>query len=145
MEILIKEYLDCEYHIFNLEDPEKSIDTTDSSVIKTTTRSSKQLLGVAKQFGSIGKSVSKLWSMTKRPKSPVEAGGTVGECFLCVKMKINRHQYVDQMLQNYLECAHARYCYHSGIFNFVDDKMIFDFLFATVTVLKFLIIIYLCD
>ncbi|CAK9819657.1 OTU domain-containing protein 7B [Anthophora plagiata] len=72
---------------------------------------SKQLLGVAKQFGSIGKSVSKrLWSMTKRPKSlPPTAGGLSTEGLLCVRIRSRRHQYVDQMLQNYLQCAHARY------------------------------------
>ncbi|KAG7198187.1 hypothetical protein KM043_005601 [Ampulex compressa] len=56
---------------------------TDGSLSKT----AKQLLGVAKQFGSIGKSVS----------------------LLCVRIRSHRHQYVDQMLQNYLQCAHARY------------------------------------
>ncbi|XP_071863890.1 OTU domain-containing protein 7B isoform X3 [Bombus fervidus] len=106
MEILLRQYLDCEYQNFTSEEIERLSDT-DGSLSKT----AKQLLGVAKQFGSIGKSVSKrLWSMTKRPKSlPATAGELSTEGLLCVRIRSRRHQYVDQMLQNYLQCAHARY------------------------------------
>lgn len=106
MEILLRQYLDCEYQNFTSEEIERLSDT-DGSLSKT----AKQLLGVAKQFGSIRKSVSKkLWSMTKRPKNlPTTAGGLSTEGLLCVKIRSRRHQYVDQMLQNYLQCAHARY------------------------------------
>lgn len=106
MEILLRQYLDCEYQNFTSEEIER-LSNTDGSLSKT----AKQLLGVAKQFGSIGKSVSKrLWSITKRPKSlPATAGGLSTEGLLCVRIRSRRHQYVDQMLQNYLQCAHARY------------------------------------
>ncbi|XP_033341961.1 OTU domain-containing protein 7B [Megalopta genalis] len=106
MEILLREYLDCEYQNFTCEEIERLADN-DGSFSKT----AKQLLGVAKQFGSIGKSVSKkLWPITKRPKSlPSTAGGLPTEGLLCIRIRSRRHQYVDQMLQNYLQCAHARY------------------------------------
>lgn len=108
MEILIKEYLDCEYQTLFTEDVEKMTDTVDGTMAKS--KAAKQLYLVAKQFGSIGKSVSKkFWSMAKRPKSPpASAPGLIAEGVLCVRMKSRRHQYVDQMLQNYLQCAHAR-------------------------------------
>lgn len=106
LEILLRVYLDCEYQNFISEEIDRLSDT-DGSLSKT----AKQLLGVAKQFGSIGRSVSKrLWSMAKRPKSPpTTTGGLSTEGLLCVRIRSRRHQYVDQMLQNYLECAHARY------------------------------------
>lgn len=105
MEILLREYLDCEYQNFTSEEIERLSDS-DGSLSKT----AKQLLGVAKQFGSIGKSVSKrLWSMTKRPKSPPPTAGGLSTGLLCVRIRSRRHQYVDQMLQNYLQCAHARF------------------------------------
>lgn len=108
MEILLRQYLDCEYQSFTSEDID-SLSDTDGPLSKT----AKQLLEVAKQFGSIGKSVSKkIWSMTnKRPKSPPSSSGGIStEGLLCVRIKSRRHQFVDQMLQNYLQCAHARYC-----------------------------------
>ncbi|EZA48963.1 OTU domain-containing protein 7B [Ooceraea biroi] len=101
MEILLREYLDCEYQSFTSED----ISDTDGSLSKT----AKQLL---EQFSSLGRSVGKkLWSVTtKRPKSPPSSSdGISTEGLLCVRIKSRRHQYVDQMLQNYLQCAHARY------------------------------------
>ncbi|XP_063987450.1 OTU domain-containing protein 7B-like isoform X2 [Diachasmimorpha longicaudata] len=109
MEILIRDYLDCEYQTLTSEDLERLSETDGSSSNKS--RTARQLLGVAKQFGSIGKSVSKrLWSMAKRPKSPpASSTGAITEGVLCVRLKSRRHQYVDQMLQNYLQCAHSRY------------------------------------
>lgn len=107
MEIMLRQYLNCENQSFGRDDIERFTDT-DGALSKT----AKQLVEVAKQFGSIGKSVSKrLWSnMTKRPKSPPSSGGGIStEGLLCVRIKSRRHQYVDQMLQNYLQCAHARY------------------------------------
>lgn len=114
----MRDYLDCEYVNFTSEEIDRLSDT-DGSLSKT----AKQLLGVAKQFGSIGKSMSKKFWFAKRPKSPPSSSSTsssgVGgvnnstEGLLCIKMKSRRHQYVDQMLQNYLECAHDRliiYC-----------------------------------
>ncbi|XP_012270161.1 OTU domain-containing protein 7B isoform X2 [Orussus abietinus] len=109
MEILIKDYLECEYQIIMTDDIDRLSDTDGSSSGKS--KAAKQLMGVAKQFGSIGKSVSrKLLSMGKRPKSPpASSTGVVAEGLLCVRIRSRRHQYVDQMLQNYLQCAHARY------------------------------------
>ncbi|XP_066590473.1 OTU domain-containing protein 7B-like [Prorops nasuta] len=106
MEILLRRYLDCEYQTFNAEDIERLSDS-DGSLTKT----AKQILGVAKQFGSIGRSVSRLWSMAKRPKSPppLSDGTASSGGLLCVRIRSRRHQYVDQMLQNYLQCAHARF------------------------------------
>ncbi|XP_032664028.1 OTU domain-containing protein 7B-like isoform X1 [Odontomachus brunneus] len=104
MEILLREYLDCEYQSFITEDIDRFGDTN-GFLSKT----AKQLL---QQVGSIGRSVSKkLWpNMTKRPKSPPVAGGGVStEGLLCVRIKSRRHQYVDQMLQNYLQYAHSKY------------------------------------
>lgn len=106
MDIWLQEYLDCGYQNFGTDDIDRLSDT-DGSLLKT----AKQLLGVAKQFGSIGRSVSKrLWSMTKRPKSPPATAGEIStKNVLCVKIRSRPHQYVDQMLQNYLQCAHTRY------------------------------------
>lgn len=119
MEILLREYLDCEYQNFTSEEFERLSDS-DGSLSKT----AKQLLGVAKQFGSIGKSVSKrLWSMAKRPKSPPSTtGGLSTEGLLCVRIRSRRHQYVDQMLQNYLQCAHARFYIITDLFYFDYTK-----------------------
>lgn len=110
MEILVRDYLDCEYQTLTSEDLDRLSDGDGTSSNKS--KAAKQLLGVAKQFGSIGKSVSKrLWSMAKRPKSPPAsiAGPYGADGVLCVRIKSRRHQYVDQMLQNYLQCAHSRY------------------------------------
>lgn len=106
MEILIKEYLDCEYQVFT---PDEIDRLSESDAAKS--KAAKQLMGVAKQFGSIGKSVSKkIWFMNRRPKSPPSSSsGGYGDTLLCVRIRSRRHQYADQMLQNYLESAHARY------------------------------------
>ncbi|XP_012261455.1 OTU domain-containing protein 7B-like isoform X2 [Athalia rosae] len=103
---LLRQYLDCDYQLLTADEIERYSESENSSSNKS--RAAKQLLGVAKQFGSIGKSVSRrLWSMAKRPKSPPSASGASGA--LCVQIRSKRHQYADQMLQNYLQCAHARY------------------------------------
>ncbi|KAJ8680136.1 hypothetical protein QAD02_015923 [Eretmocerus hayati] len=106
MEILIREYMDCEYQVFT---PDEIDRLSESDVAKNKT--AKQLMGVAKQFGSIGKSVSKrIWSMAKRPKNlPSSSTGGYSDTLLCVRIRSRRHQYADKMLQNYLESAHARY------------------------------------
>ncbi|KAL7289700.1 hypothetical protein TKK_0016423 [Trichogramma kaykai] len=97
MEILIKRYLDCEYQIFSVDEVDRMVEP-DSIKHKV-----KQLNSVAKQFGSIGKSVSKFWSKRPKPNS------SYGDTLLCVRVRSRRHQYADQMLQNYLESAHDRY------------------------------------
>lgn len=104
MEYLVKEYLDCEYQVFTPDE----MDRLSESEAKNKT--AKQLMGVAKQFGSIGKSVSKkFWSMAKRPKSMPASSSGYGDTLLCVRIRSRRHQYVDSMLQNYLDSAQTRY------------------------------------
>ncbi|XP_033222192.1 OTU domain-containing protein 7B-like [Belonocnema kinseyi] len=118
MEILVREYLDCEYQTLAMDEMERFCDGDGSSMNRNKT--TKQLLGVAKQFGSIGKSMSKkFWLMTKRPKSPPATSsssssssspaGPIGEGVLSVKVKITRHGLMNQMVQNYLDCAQERY------------------------------------
>ena len=114
MEILVREYLDCEYQILAMDEMERFCDVDGSSMNRNKT--AKQLLGVAKQFGSIGKSMSKkFWLITKRPKSPPTSSssssspaGLNGDGVLCVKVKITRHGLMNQMVQNYLDCAQER-------------------------------------
>lgn len=113
----MREYLDCEYQILAMDEMERFCDGDGSSMNRNKT--AKQLLGVAKQFGSIGKSMSKkFWMMTKRPKSPPTTSsssssssspaGPIGEGVLSVKVKITRHGLMNQMVQNYLDCAQER-------------------------------------
>lgn len=135
METLLRQYLDCEYQSFMSEDIDRLSDS-DGSLSKT----AKQLLEVAKQFGSIGKSVSKkIWSMTnKRSKSPPStSGGISTEGLLCVRIKSRRHQYVDQMLQNYLQCAHARYFHFDYSINQKNmDRNYIDLLYHVADIYK---------
>lgn len=129
MEILIREYLDCEYQTLSLEDLDRLSDGDGTSSNRN--KAAKQLLGVAKQFGSIGKSVSKrLWPMAKRPKSPpLSLLGGITHGVLCVRLKSRRHQYVDQMLQNYLQCAHSRYILNIIFIYFLIIIVLFIYLF----------------
>jgi OTU domain-containing protein 7 len=128
MEIYIKEYLDCENQVFTPGEIDK-LSESDAAKSKT----AKQLMGVAKQFGSIGKSVSKKFlSMTKRPKSPPASNsGGYGDTLLCVRIRSKRHQFADQMLQNYLEEAHERYdiihyyyCYYYSLMNVINSAVL---------------------
>lgn len=88
-------------------------------------KAAKQLQSVAKQFGSIGKSMSKkikknIGSITKI------GGGTKGskkgslssamstqsftrQRILCAQLKAKRHDYQEEMIKNYLECAQDRF------------------------------------
>lgn len=120
METLIRQYLDCENQVFTPDEIDR-LSESEATRSKTT----KQLIGVAKQFGSIGKSVSKKFlSMAKKKTS--NSGG-YGETLLCVRIRSKRHEFVDQMLQNYLENAHARY----------DDEEIISLLIFFSTILLF--------
>ncbi|XP_049293585.1 uncharacterized protein LOC125769136 isoform X2 [Anopheles funestus] len=98
-------------------------------------KAAKQLQSVAKQFGSIGKSMSRklrknIGSITrigsKNSHSGSNAGGTNGKKshfndksnyrseyprfrILCAQLKSRRHEYQEEMIRNYLECAQERY------------------------------------
>ncbi|XP_062561845.1 OTU domain-containing protein 7B-like isoform X2 [Armigeres subalbatus] len=89
-------------------------------------KAAKQLQSVAKQFGSIGKSVSKklkknIGSITRigsrsgqHKKSSISSDKSVRGDFpkfriLCATLKARRHEYQEEMIKNYLECAQERY------------------------------------
>lgn len=90
---------------------------------------SAKLQSVAKQFGSIGKSMSKkikknIGSITKFGKSsnpkfpassstitPTLGGGYVNGKYrlLCAQLRAKRHDYQEEMIKNYLDCAFERF------------------------------------
>lgn len=87
---------------------------------------SAKLQSVAKQFGSIGKSMSKkikknIGSITKFGKSsnakfPVPTTQTLGGGYvngkyrmLCAQLRSKRHDYQEEMIRNYLDCAYERF------------------------------------
>lgn len=93
-------------------------------------KAAKQLQSVAKQFGSIGKSMSKkikknIGSITKIGSNANSNGsktnkkgslssGTSTQSFtrqriLCAQLKAKRHDYQEEMIKNYLECAQDRF------------------------------------
>lgn len=93
-------------------------------------KAAKQLQSVAKQMGSIGKNMSKkikknIGSITKlgktnqpQTKAPYPAnivpnigGGYVNGKLrlLCAQLKAKRHEYQEEMIKNYLDCAHDRF------------------------------------
>ncbi|XP_037039121.1 OTU domain-containing protein 7B-like isoform X2 [Bradysia coprophila] len=89
-------------------------------------KAAKQLQSVAKQFGSIGKSMSKkikknIGSITKiggGSKSSSKKGtlssamstqSFTRQRILCAQLKAKRHDYQEEMIKNYLECAQERY------------------------------------
>lgn len=96
-------------------------------------KAAKQLQSVAKQFGSIGKSMSKkikknIGSITKigstssggsnagskAGKKGSLSSGTSTQSFtrlriLCAQLKSKRYEYQEEMIRNYLECAQDRF------------------------------------
>lgn len=87
---------------------------------------SAKLQSVAKQFGSIGKSMSKkikknIGSITKfgkssNPKFPTATTPTLGGGYvngkyrlLCAQLRAKRHDYQEEMIKNYLECSYERF------------------------------------
>lgn len=94
-------------------------------------KAAKQLQSVAKQFGSIGKSMSKkikknIGSITKiggngngqiaskSSKKGSLSSGTSTQSFtrqriLCAQLKAKRYDYQEEMIRNYLECAQDRF------------------------------------
>lgn len=96
-------------------------------------KAAKQLQSVAKQVGSIGKSMSKkikknIGSITKMGSTNNGTNGTSSKStkkgtlssrastqsftrqrVLCAQLKAKRHDYQEEMIKNYLECAHERF------------------------------------
>uniref|UniRef100_A0A182XPD4 ubiquitinyl hydrolase 1 n=1 Tax=Anopheles quadriannulatus TaxID=34691 RepID=A0A182XPD4_ANOQN len=98
-------------------------------------KAAKQLQSVAKQFGSIGKSMSRklrknIGSITRIGSKNSHSGSTTGGAsskksqfndkssfrselprfrILCAQLKSRRHEYQEEMIKNYLECAQERY------------------------------------
>lgn len=145
---LLKEYLDIVY-ASPLGSPDEEISTDfideeydkrivdgelgfaeENGSINNKSKAAKQLQSVAKQFGSIGKSMSKkikknIGSITKigsnansngskSSKKGSLSSGTSTQSFtrqriLCAQLKAKRHDYQDEMIKNYLECAQDRF------------------------------------
>lgn len=104
---------------------------------------SAKLQSVAKQFGSIGKSMSKkikknIGSITKFgkssttgakfPNSPSTSLPTLGGAYingkyrlLCAQLKAKRHDYQDEMIKNYLDCAYERFI-HENRSSIIKEK-----------------------
>ncbi|XP_053659658.1 uncharacterized protein LOC128708703 [Anopheles marshallii] len=99
-------------------------------------KAAKQLQSVAKQFGSIGKSMSRklrknIGSITRIGSKNSHSGNSSGGGangkkshfndksnyrseyprfrILCAQLKSRRHEYQEEMIRNYLECAQERY------------------------------------
>lgn len=146
---LLKEYLDIVYATpLGSPDEEISVDLMDEEYDKRIiegelgfgddantnngkSKAAKQLQSVAKQFGSIGKTMSKkikknIGSITKIGSNNNGNGGKNGKIknglpsasstqsftrqrVLCAQLKAKRHDYQDEMIKNYLECAQDRF------------------------------------
>lgn len=94
---------------------------------KQKSKSAAKLQSVAKQFGSLGRSVSKkikknIGSITKLGKkdhkfpninamTPTLGGGYVNGRyrFLCGQLRAKRHDFQEEMIKNYLDCAYQRF------------------------------------
>lgn len=139
---VLKEYLDVvyvssqlspgeEYEIDFSEDeiekkftePEAVADETDGPIFgNNKSKAAKQLQSVAKQFGSIGKSMSKRFKknigsittkMAKNQKKTLTSGNSVVNIakskLLCAELRAKRHEYQEEMVRNYLEFAQERF------------------------------------
>lgn len=157
---LLKEYLDVVYGIpYGSPDEDISVDLLDEEYDRRIvegelcfgddiasnnggkSKAAKQLQSVAKQFGSIGKSMSKkikknIGSITKIGSHNSSNGSTnshssnsnsksgkikIGlssgastqsftrQRILCAQLKAKRHDYQEEMIKNYLECAQDRF------------------------------------
>jgi OTU domain-containing protein 7 len=82
----------------------------------------KKLQNVAKQFGSIGKSMSKKIkkniakfgknsNKSSTALTPTLGGGIINGKLrlLCAQLRAKRHQYQEEMIKNYLDCAYGRF------------------------------------
>lgn len=151
---LLKEYLDVVYGIaYGSPDEDISVDLLDEEYDRRIvegelcfgddnastngkSKAAKQLQSVAKQFGSIGKSMSKkikknIGSITKigsnnstngnnansskngKVKNGLSSGASIQsftrQRILCAQLKAKRHDYQEEMIKNYLECAQDRF------------------------------------
>ncbi|XP_055601064.1 OTU domain-containing protein 7B-like isoform X2 [Uranotaenia lowii] len=104
----------------------QSLSGPTSSSSNGKSKAAKQLQSVAKQFGSIGKSVSKklkknIGSITRigsksgqHKKSSISSGKSSRGDYpkfriLCATLRARRHEYQEEMIKNYLECAQERF------------------------------------
>lgn len=101
------------------------LDEQQSNGTNGKSKAAKQLQSVAKQFGSIGKSMSKkikknIGSITKigggskgskkgSLSSAVSTQSFTRQRILCAQLKAKRHDYQEEMIKNYLECAQDRF------------------------------------
>ncbi|KAF4519703.1 hypothetical protein B566_EDAN003953 [Ephemera danica] len=106
---------------------EEASSCSDSGLVYRGSRAAKQLQSVAKQFGSIGKSMSRklrssITKMTrtnslKKSKTPSTGSGTSSrsprpqqDYVLCAALHTERrHEYQSEMVHNYLQSARARF------------------------------------
>lgn len=125
-----KKMLDIAINLSNEEN--NTIANGSSSSPESEPKSQKsKLQSVAKQFGSIGKSMSKkikknIGSITKFgknsgtcvkfPASPSTSHATLGGGYLngkyrllCAQLRAKRHDYQEEMIRNYLDCAYERF------------------------------------
>ncbi|XP_058128567.1 uncharacterized protein LOC131271190 isoform X2 [Anopheles coustani] len=108
----------------------QSLGATSGKDVGSKSKAAKQLQSVAKQFGSIGKSMSRklrknIGSITRiGSKQGGNAGGHSKKAahdknalrgeyprfrIICAQLKSRRHEYQEEMIKNYLECAQERY------------------------------------
>ncbi|XP_059621538.1 OTU domain-containing protein 7B-like [Phlebotomus argentipes] len=99
-----------------------AVDETDQPATKERNAAGKQLHSVAKQFGSIGKNMSKkikknIESITKMggskstKKYPVMNGVHLPPrtSVACAQIRVKHHDFYEAMIKNYLECAQERF------------------------------------
>lgn len=106
----------------------KNSTSSNSSSNSSGSKAAKQIQSVAKQFGSIGKSMSKklkknIGSITKIgknknavPSNMMPTSNSTTYSFnggkfriLCAHLRPKRHEYQEEMIKNYLDCAYERY------------------------------------
>ncbi|XP_077284712.1 OTU domain-containing protein 7A-like isoform X2 [Arctopsyche grandis] len=94
------------------------VEQSDHPIFDNKSKTAKQIHSVAKQFGSIGKSMSNklkknLGSITKiTNKSANKKSNNFSSIrykFLCCQLRAKRHAIQDQMVKNYLEYAEYRF------------------------------------
>jgi OTU domain-containing protein 7 len=111
---------------------------------KQKSKSAAKLQSVAKQFGSLGRSMSKkikknIGSITKLGKKDHKfpnintmtqslGGGFVNGRyrFLCAQLRARRHDFQEEMIKNYLDCAYQRFIHQpkdsaAGTFKIAKD------------------------
>lgn len=115
----------------NFHPPSGSSSSPEFEGNKQKSKSTAKLQSVAKQFGSLGRSMSKkikknIGSITKLGKkdqkfpnistmTPTLGGGYVNGRFrfLCAQLRAKRHDFQEEMIKNYLDCAYQRFLHQS--------------------------------